>query len=572
MRGLKSNFIITELQNSKSELGLKAESSFTVHYSSSPATTRSSISGGLVGKFATSDKMVHLFLSEPDWSCDGSDDSFQHRLSLLNDLDSIVRLLIASQSRSEARLWLCKDLSGVNSLSSRQKRELFVTLLKTSSQKRDLAAQLMQMIFDKHPKKAGSILAKKSHMLEDFFRGNPRRILLWFSNFAGSGDMEHKNGAKALSQFAFLNRDICWEELEWKGKHGQSPAMVATKPHYFLDLDVEQTVDNFLENVPEFWSSHEFSDTLKNGEILLMDTKFFINMFVGLMYKQDMKEMWEVINDFLAEEPFSSLCSHLLIVLDEKELCSFLDLLQKFLKPKDHGDTCQNMDAILFRYSGSDSISELLLLNAVINRGRQLMQILQENEHIEEKMKIKDVVQQICSLSHDGFVPLIKECSKTKSLNWIKLLGLQSWALHCFLSEGFWPPEAWESLFNSNGISFRHSGKHELLYTNKLLVDESDSDSDKRTSSRSKSRKKGKSRKKRRRMSLFADGYDYDDNDDLLDLGFSYNRMEFQSKASYWLLSTDDYSTSWNSVDLPEHLSKHCFSTWMKWAFSRSIG
>lgn len=514
--------------------------------------------------------MVHLFISEPNWSWDGDDDSVKRRISLLNNLESIVRLLIASQSRSEARLWLCKDLSRISSLSRRQKHELFVTLLQTSPQKRDLAAQLVQMIFEKHPKKAGSIIAKRSDMLEDFFRGNPRRILLWFSNFAGTGDMEHRKGAKALSQFAFVNRDICWEELEWKGKHGQSPAMVATKPHYFLDLDVEQTVENFLENVPEFWSSHEFADTLKDGDILFMDMKFFVNMFVSLMYKEDMEEVWEVINEFLMEEPFSSLCSHLLIVLDESELCVFLDLLREFLDPKteptDSDDTCHYMEVMLPRYSGFDSIVELLLLNAVINQGRQLLQILQEDEHREGRTQIKDVVQQLCTLStnSDDLVPLIKECSKTKSINSIKMLGLQSWALHFFLSEGFWPPEAWESLFNGNGISFRHSGTHELLHHNGL-ADDSGFDSDGRPSSRSKRKKKGKHRKKRRRNLDLDDSH----NDDFLDLDFSYNRMDFQSKASCWLLSTDGYSTSWSSADLPEHLSKHCFSTWLKWGFSR---
>ncbi|KAD3336101.1 hypothetical protein E3N88_31620 [Mikania micrantha] len=94
-----------------------------------------------------------------------------------------------------------------------------------------------------------------------------------------------------------MNRDICWEELEWKGKQGQSPAMVATKPHYFLVLDVDQTVENFLENVPEFWSSLEFSDTLKDGDILFLDMNFFINMFLRLMNKEDMEEIWKIINE-----------------------------------------------------------------------------------------------------------------------------------------------------------------------------------------------------------------------------------------------------------------------------------
>ncbi|XP_076886098.1 uncharacterized protein LOC143535840 [Bidens hawaiensis] len=362
--------------------------------------------------------MVNLYLSEPNWNFDGGDESVEQRISLLNDLESKIRSLINSQSRSEARLWLCKDVSGISSLSRRQKRELSSTLLKTSSQKKDLAAQILPMIFEKQPKKAGSILAKKCDMLEDFFRGNTRRILLWFSSFSGTSDMEHRKGAKALSQFAFVNRDICWEELEWKGKHGQSPAMVATKPHYFLDLDVEQTVENFLVNMPEFWSSREFADTLKDGDILSLDMKFFINMFLRLMYKEDMDEIWETVNEFLMDESFTSLCSHLLIALNESELCVFLDLLKKFLdlnaKPKDPGDTCHYLEIILPRLNGLDSIDGLLLLNTVINRGRQLVQLLQEDEHREEKSQIKDIAQKICTLPENPncLVPLIKQCSK----------------------------------------------------------------------------------------------------------------------------------------------------------------
>ncbi|KAL8258940.1 hypothetical protein R6Q59_026893 [Mikania micrantha] len=219
---------------------------------------------------------------------------------------------------------------------------------------------------------------------------------------------------------------------------------------------------------------------------------------------------------------------------------------------------CDYLEVILPRLNGMDSMDELLLLNTVVNRRRQLVQLLQEDEHREEKTKIKDIVQKICSLPENpnSLVPLIKEYSKKKVINLIKLLGLQSWALHYFMSEGYWASEDWESLFNSNGIRFRHAGKHELLH-DKRLIDDSDSDS--------RRKKKAKHRKKRRK-STRDDRY----VDDFSDFDFEYNRMGFQSKESYWLLSTDGYSTSWSSVDLPEHLSKHCFSTWMKWGFYRS--
>ncbi|CAI0626738.1 unnamed protein product [Linum tenue] len=137
--------------------------------------------------------------------------------------------------------------------------------------------------------------------------GNSIRISEWFSNFANGAGLEHKKGAKALFQFAFVNRDICWEELEWRGKHGQSPAVVATKPHYLLDLDVHQTVENFIKHVPEFWSSTEFQESLKDGEIIEIDRKYFLDFFVRLMFKDDSKEVWDLVNEFLMEEPFSSL-------------------------------------------------------------------------------------------------------------------------------------------------------------------------------------------------------------------------------------------------------------------------
>lgn len=514
--------------------------------------------------------MVQLFLSEPDWNIDGDDEAVKQKISLLNELESIIWSLISSGGRSEARLWLCRSLSSISSITPRHKRELFVNLLRSRPLNEGLAAQLLRMIFEKQPQKTGPIIAKKSYMLEDFFRGNPRRIMLWFANFVGSGDLEHKRGAKALSQYAFINRDICWEELEWKGKHGQSPAMVATKPHYFLDLDVQRTVENFLDYVPEFWLSDEFAESLKDGEILFTDTKFFVDMFVDLMYKDDLKEVWELVGEFLREEPFTSLCHHLLIVLDERELCSFLKLIREFINPKiepmGFGNPSYCLEVILSKCSNSDSIDELLLLNAVTSQQRQLLRLLQEEAHKEEKVKIIDFALQICtSSSHaNGLMSLMEEFIKKKSIKSIKWLGLQSWAIHYVLAEEGRSSESWESLFISNGLSFRQSDKHPLLRYNGFL-EESESDLDVRGSVRLKRKKKEKRRKKRRRNCSHDDSY----NDELLDFDSSNNRLALQSKAGGWLLSTDGYSTAWSSVDLPEHLSRHCFSTWMKWIFTK---
>ncbi|PIN19794.1 hypothetical protein CDL12_07525 [Handroanthus impetiginosus] len=511
-------------------------------------------------------EMLQLFLCEPTWGDDnGNTESYKRRRSLLDELESVLWSLMSSGGRSEARLWLCNSLSGISSISPRRQRDLFVSLLRSKPIKQHLASQLLQLIFEKQPQKMGPIIAKKSHKLEKFFKGNPRHILQWFSNFAGTSDVEHGKGAKALSQFAFVHRDICWEELEWKGKHGQSPAMVATKPHYFLDLDVQRTVENFLEYVPEFWSSHEFSESLKDGSILLIDTKHFVNLFTDMMYKEELEEVWGVIEEFLMEQSFSFLCHHLLIILEEQELLLFLDLIPKYLRPNlEFSNGSAWLEVVLSKYIGSSTIDHLLLLNAVTNQARQLLRLVQEEGSAEEKEKIKNLAFQLCESSScaKDLAPILEE--GLNSLECIKRLGVQSWAIYFRLSKEFRAPELWEALFISNGIKFRKSDKYALLEDDEFSED-CGMDNDRRSSASLKHKKHRKHKKKRKRKFDPAESYE----DELVDFNLSNNGLNLQSKAGDWLLSTDGYSTTWNSVDLPEHLSKHCFVTWLKWAFAK---
>ncbi|GLT94305.1 hypothetical protein SLE2022_120510 [Rubroshorea leprosula] len=508
--------------------------------------------------------MIQLFLSKSNWEKGGDSEASKLIISLLHELGSVIWSLIISGGRSEARLWLCNAVSCISCISPHQQQRLFVSLLTSKPPRKRLASQLLQIIFQKRPQYVGSILAKKSYMLEKFFQGNPRRIMQWFSNFGDGDSLEHKKGAKALSQFAFVNRDLCWEELEWKGKHGQSPAVVATKPHYFLDLDVQRTVENFLEYVPEFWSSNEFADSLKDGEILFTDTKFFVELFVDLMYKEDSRDVWEVINEFLEEESFSSLCHHLLITLEEGDLIIFLKLLQKYvnprMEPKGLGNSSFWMEFILYKFYDFESFDQLLLLNAIINQRRQLLWLVRDEECQEECSTVKDLVSQICKASSDAksLAPVLKECFEKRNTDVIKLLGLYSWVIYCKLSEKCDSAECWESLFASNGIKFHRSDKYSLLHHNGSF-DESESEFDDRPSVRH--RKRNKSRKKRRR--------DFDNEGsfvkELLAFDTSYGKLGSPSETGSWLLSTDDFSTSWTNVDLPEHISQHCLSTWMNW-------
>ncbi|KAK9164499.1 hypothetical protein Syun_005401 [Stephania yunnanensis] len=410
--------------------------------------------------------MFDLFLPDQNWSGDGDTEAVKRRISLLSKLENVIWSLLTSEGRSESRLWLCNTISSLSSITANVQCELFMNLLRSKPRNLSLAAHVLQMIFEKRPRIAGLIIAKKSYILEEFFKGNSRRILQWFDNFSDVGS-EHGKGARALSQFAFINRDICWEELEWRGKHGQSPAVVAIKPHYFLDLDVLQTMQNFLENVPEFWSSDEFAESLRDGEIIQIDRKFFVDYFVDLMF-EDSSEVWEMVKDFLKEESFSFLCRHLLINLKEQDLKVFLDSLRKFLareRPKCFEQPSSWLELLLL-HNVSSSIEELLLLNAVINQGRQLLRIVHDEEHKKHKKKIQELVVVMASDTADASV--MKESVKMDKADAVKWLGLQSWVLQYRLLEECQTPESWEDFFMRNGISFRSSSRYDLLSSNAL--------------------------------------------------------------------------------------------------------
>lgn len=116
--------------------------------------------------------MVNLFLSEPVWNDVRADDSSELRKSLLVKLGIAIQSFLMSGARSEARLWLCESMAGLTSIAREDQRELFASFLKSKPAKRNgLACQLLQMMFDKRPEKAGSVLSKNSHVLEKFFEG-----------------------------------------------------------------------------------------------------------------------------------------------------------------------------------------------------------------------------------------------------------------------------------------------------------------------------------------------------------------------------------------------------------------
>ncbi|KAJ0981264.1 hypothetical protein J5N97_009519 [Dioscorea zingiberensis] len=512
--------------------------------------------------------MVQLYLSKAAADMSGDGDSVKERLSLLQRLESIIWSIITSGGRYEARLWLCNTISCIQCITPNNQRELFLDLMTSKPPKHDVAAQLLRMILEKSPEKVGPVIAKKSYLLEKFFEGNPRRILQWFDNFAGAGESGHRKGARALSQFAFVNRDICWEELEWKGRHGQSPAVVATKPHYFHDLDVLRTVENFLEYVPDFWSSNELAESLRDGEIFKIDTQYFVDQFIKLLYEENLEDLWVVVEKFLTEEQYSYLCQHLLILLDEHGLLAFLNSISRYIftgvQCKDYGYQSSWLEYLLL--SSTDiTLNELFLLNAVISHGRKILHLLNDEEHTEENGRVEELLRAASMFSDADHWTLIRECITMRKKVAMKWIGLHSWSLHYILSKECKTRESCESIFIRNGIGFRKADDYTLVSydsypkTYGSAIDDKDS-------RRVGGKKRKRDKKKRKRN---KDDHEEWNSDGLDEFKTSNGQQSLKLEERSWLLSTDGYLCAWHTADLPEHLSSYCFLTWMKCIYSK---
>lgn len=115
--------------------------------------------------------MVFLFLQQPQIGSSSTVD-IKEKLSVLEKIESIISSLIKNGARYEARLWLYNTISAIHSISPSDQHEIFQGLLENKASRKDVAPQLLQMIFQKCPEKIGPIIAKRCSVLKKFFRGN----------------------------------------------------------------------------------------------------------------------------------------------------------------------------------------------------------------------------------------------------------------------------------------------------------------------------------------------------------------------------------------------------------------
>ena len=377
----------------------------------------------------------------------------------------------------------------------------------------------------------------------------PKRILHWFDKFAGAGQSEHQQGARALANYAFRNRDVCWHLLAWEGKHAQAPATVAAKPHYFLELDVVDTILNFLEEEPEFWRSFELKDCLKDGEFLSIDVAYFSQHLVKELSgdKEYSTETWRVVKDYLKEESFSVLCQQLLHAVTDDNLLKFLNNLGSELsyncdryrnrqrerlssnadrKPRSFLEVLANAG---LKWRG---LEEVLFCNACMSHSRKLWRIFQEEEHEEDTIALKKLMDmRYDEEGRDYWALRLKSVSMGKTLA-CRYVALEGWVLFHRLCVDTVTISSLESLLVESSIKFQRCS----------LPSE-----DVEAKHKKRKRKSGKHsrNKKQRKRDLSDSGDDHET---------SWSNLEYADKKGTlsdqysWRLSIDDFSLTWTKV------------------------
>lgn len=185
-------------------------------------------------------------------------------------------------ARLEARTWLVTTVSNIYNVAADVRTDCFLPqrhssagLLSATNVSPLAWMQLLLLLCELHAADMGQLLAGFPQLVRDFFSCSDSNITSWFAHFSMSGISDFKYGAKALANYALSNRSSVWQYLVWTGKHTQAPVAVASKTHYFCELDVVATVRQLLNYCPDFWESEELTACLQSGEWLALDYQHF---------------------------------------------------------------------------------------------------------------------------------------------------------------------------------------------------------------------------------------------------------------------------------------------------------
>lgn len=496
--------------------------------------------------------ILSLHVREDD-ECAAHSDDLQLARSRMQALDKLQTLLQGVLA-GEAGVWLRRALASLP-LRRGAHCAAFENLLGNAAAscrsldaegvtEEPVARQVVRLVCEEHARGVAQLLGRDGSLLRRFFHGNHTRIMGWFASFAGGEHSEHQLGARALARFAFVHRETCWDQLEWQGSHSQAPATVAAKPHYFRELDVVRTVENFIACVPAFWTSDELWDeVLRDGSLISLDVDFFVKELLWRMFNDNSFESWQLVRDFVANESFSLLCSRILHLVKDRELLMFVNDLADNrdgigeVRGKNGSTSRTWLELAVLEGVRWDSLDDLSVGIACSSNCRQLCRLMEDDDCKEQAELVKQVLgglKQDCEGSVHGHWALRRELMNLQeSMAW-KWLALEAWLLYCQLEAQ--EELALQKLLTEIGIICKTQNSEEP-YREPY---------DKRRRKRITS---GGARKRKKSPPL---------------LEIDYEASSTFEKLATWKLSIDDFTLVWTKEDVADYLTTRTLESWLR--------
>ncbi|CAL8466837.1 g6373 [Coccomyxa elongata] len=294
------------------------------------------------------------------------------------------------------------------------------------------ADQVAELLFDCKPEAYASL----------FLMAKLQDILLWFDHFTDNGLGQFQFGSKALAQYALRKREEVWDLLVWSSTHAHAPVTVATQPHLFSKLNVEETVRNLARHSRSFWRSREFGDSLKGGQIVAIDRPYFVKELVRLLDKEGKRAdaVVRLLSAFIARCSLPDLMQKVLPMLSDEALLSCLcRVLVREDTDLGGGSVFQMgrraLQLAVFSVASFGSADELLLFNALALRSGQVLRTLRQEASQEDLKDISRLLEEMQTrMGHWSNLVLDNSISRTRRM---KAMILQLFAARYCLEEAF---------------------------------------------------------------------------------------------------------------------------------------
>ncbi|GMH37355.1 hypothetical protein BSKO_05228 [Bryopsis sp. KO-2023] len=421
-------------------------------------------------------------------------------IALLEKLEAALKRLVEEDHShvSELRFLLMNSLSKV-----RPPRPIdnwlwlrsFVSDGENEAEKA-IKSDLLKMCLERAPRMVGEFLSRHPKIVRGFFREDPSRIPQWFSHFSSEGLSKFRWGAKALATFSLAKRDRVWEFLVWGGRHSQAPVAVATKLHYFYELKVKDTVENLLNECPEFWSSDEFRNCLRSGDILSLDPNFFVEELYDDWTGRDgevVAEIEEIIETVVKEMETCEWIHRIEIHLSEQEVMALLKSIASDLRRDQTGQESVFNAMFSIRWK---RFGDALLANALAFNPAALLGFLKANDELQERISKNSMQLHTSPDIHKDQCHLLKKTidalprDKEFTFRWLEVFSMEIALSKCVEQGGV---EALDSILSDNGIEVRSSSPRKKY----ALLTSSDDDQKKSSRKRKKKHKKRESKRKK---------------------------------------------------------------------------